>query len=97
MLVVGEIVWSSLFELPEMYMLDTSLQSGLQVKAQIIPSGLQEHSQIQILMSIIPIVFRCNTRYQPSDSSHYIDAETYEGWDSTSGNIWHEDRSFDPV
>ena len=44
MLVVGEIVWPSLFELPEMYILDTSLQSGLQVKAQTIPSRLQEHS-----------------------------------------------------
>ena len=64
MLVVGEIVQPSLFELLEMYMLDTSLQFGLQVKAQTIPSGLQEHSQIQILMSIIPIVFRCNTGHQ---------------------------------
>ena len=26
-----------------------------------------------------------------------MDVETYEGWDSTSGNIWHEDRRFDPV
>ena len=36
-----------------------------EVKAQTILSGLQEHSQIQILMSIIPIVFRCSTRHQP--------------------------------
>ena len=65
MLVVGEIVRLSLFELPEMYVLDTSLQSDLQVKAQTIPSRLQEHSQIQILMSIIPIVFGCNIGHQP--------------------------------
>ena len=26
-----------------------------------------------------------------------MNAETYEGWDSTSGNIWPEDRRFDPV
>ena len=67
MLVVGEIVQPSLFELLEMYMLDTSLQFGLQVKAhcQTIPSGLQEQSQIQILMSIIPIVFGCSTGHQP--------------------------------
>ena len=26
-----------------------------------------------------------------------MNAETYEGWDSTSGNIWHEDRRFDPI
>ena len=30
-------------------------------------------------------------------STHYIDAETYKGWDSTSGNIWCKDRRFDPV
>ena len=30
-------------------------------------------------------------------SSHYVDAQTYEGWNSSSGNIQHEDRSFDPV
>ena len=36
MLVVGEIVRSSLFKLLEMYMLDTSLQFGLQVRAQTI-------------------------------------------------------------
>ena len=65
MLVVGEIVRPSLFELLEMYMLDTSLQSSLQVKAQTIPSRLQEHSQIKILMSVISIVFGCNTRHQP--------------------------------
>ena len=62
-LVVGEIVRPSLFELPKMYMLDTSLQSGLQMKAQIIPFGLQEHSQIQILMSFIPIIFGCITEH----------------------------------
>ena len=47
MLVAGEIVRPSLFELLEMYMLDTSLQFGLQVKAHTIPSGLQKNSQIQ--------------------------------------------------
>ena len=26
-----------------------------------------------------------------------MDAETYKGWDSTSGNIWYEDRRFDHV
>ena len=36
-------------------------------------------------------------QYWTPASSHYVDAETYEGWDSTSGNIWREDRSFDPV
>ena len=36
-------------------------------------------------------------QYWTPTSSHYVDAETYEGWDSTSGNIWREDRSFDPV
>ena len=30
-------------------------------------------------------------------SNQYVNAETYEGWDYTSGNIWHEDRRFDPV
>ena len=35
-------------------------------ESQTIPFGLQEHSQIQILMSIIPIVFGCNTGHQPS-------------------------------
>ena len=65
MLVVGEIVRPSLSELPEMFMLDTSLQSNLQMKAQTIPSGLQEHSEIQILMSVIPIVFGCNIGHQP--------------------------------
>ena len=44
MLVVGEIVQPSLFELPKMYMLDTSLQYGLQMKVLTIPSGFQEHS-----------------------------------------------------
>ena len=36
-------------------------------------------------------------QYWTPTSFHYIDADTYEGWDSTSGNIWHEDRNFDPV
>ena len=36
-------------------------------------------------------------QYWTPASTHYVDAETYEGWDSTSGNIWREDRSFDPV
>ena len=36
-------------------------------------------------------------QYWTPTSFHYIDADTYEGWDSTSGNIWHEDGSFDPV
>ena len=36
-------------------------------------------------------------QYKTPASTHYVDAETYEGWDSTSGNIWREDRSFDPV
>ena len=26
-----------------------------------------------------------------------MDAETYKGWDSTGGNIWLEDRKFDPI
>ena len=26
-----------------------------------------------------------------------MNAKTYEGWDSTSRNIWREDRRFDPV
>ena len=53
MLVAAEIVRPSLFELREMYMLDTSLQFGLQVKAQTIPSGLQEHSQIQVRAKLV--------------------------------------------
>ena len=36
-------------------------------------------------------------QYWTPASTHYVDAETYERWDSTSGNIWREDRSFDPV
>ena len=36
-------------------------------------------------------------QYWTPTSTHYIDVETYEGWDSTSGNIWRENRSFDPV
>ena len=36
-------------------------------------------------------------QYWTPASSHYVDAETYEGWDSTSRNIWREDRSFDPI
>ena len=36
-------------------------------------------------------------QYWTPASTHYVDAETYEGWDSTSGNIWCEDRSFDLV
>ena len=36
-------------------------------------------------------------QYWTPTSTHYVDVETYEGWDSTSGNIWREDRSFDPV
>ena len=63
-LVVGGIVQPNLFELPKIYMLDTSLQFGLQRKAQTIPFGLQEHSQIQILMLVIPIVFGCNIGHQ---------------------------------
>ena len=26
-----------------------------------------------------------------------MDAKTYKGWDSTSGNIWRENRRFDPI
>ena len=36
-------------------------------------------------------------QYWIPTSTHYVDAETYKGWDSTSGNIWREDRSFDPI
>ena len=36
-------------------------------------------------------------QYWTPASTHYVDAETYKGWDSTSGNIWHEDGSFDPI
>ena len=36
-------------------------------------------------------------QYWTPASTHYVDAKTYEGWDSTSGNIWREDRSFDLV
>ena len=36
-------------------------------------------------------------QYWTSASTHYVDAETYEGWDSTGGNIWREDRRFDPI
>ena len=43
-LFVGEIVQPNLFELQEMYMLGTSLQSDLQRKVQTIPFGLQEQS-----------------------------------------------------
>ena len=35
--------------------------------------------------------------YWTSTSFHYVDADTYEGWDSTSGNIWRGDRSFEPI
>ena len=59
-LVVGETVELSHFEFQETYMLDTSLQFGLPMKAQTIPSGLLEHSQIQIVISVIPIVFDYN-------------------------------------
>ena len=36
-------------------------------------------------------------QYWTPASTHYVDAETYEGWDSTGGNIWREDRKFDPI
>ena len=36
-------------------------------------------------------------QYWTPASTHYVDAETYEGWDSTGGNIWREDRRFDPI
>ena len=36
-------------------------------------------------------------QYWTPASIHYVDAETYEGWDSTGGNIWREDRRFDPI
>ena len=65
MLVVGETVQQNHFELLEMYMLDTSLQFGLLMKAQIIRFGLQEHSRIRTLISIILIVFGCNIRHRP--------------------------------
>ena len=36
-------------------------------------------------------------QYWTPASSYYVDADTYEGWDSTRGNIWREDRSFDSI
>ena len=36
-------------------------------------------------------------QYWTPTSTHYVDVETYEGWDSTGGNIWHEDRRFDSI
>ena len=36
-------------------------------------------------------------KYWTLASTHYVDVETYEGWDSTTGNIHHEDRRFDPI
>ena len=36
-------------------------------------------------------------QYWTPASTHYVDAETYKGWDSTTGNIWREDKRFDPV
>ena len=47
-----------------MYILDTSLQFGLLIKAQTIPFGSQERSQIQILISVIPIIFGYNIGHQ---------------------------------
>ena len=94
-LVVGEIVQRSHFELPQTYMLDTFLQFGLLMRAQIISSGSPEHSELRILIGVIPIVFKCNIGHPPP--LIYVNIETYVGWDSTSGNIWCEDRRFDPV
>ena len=59
-LVVEEIAQRSHFELQETYMLDTFLQFGLLLKAQVIPFGSPEYSQLQILIRVIPIVFKCN-------------------------------------
>ena len=36
-------------------------------------------------------------QYWTPASTHYVDAETYKGWDSAGGNIWHEDRRFDLI
>ena len=36
-------------------------------------------------------------QYWTPASTHYVDAETYKGWDSTGGNIWREDRRFDSI
>ena len=92
-LVVVEIVQPSLFELPEMYMRDTSLQSGLQMKAH--PFWIARALTDPNFDVSHPNCIRM--QYSTLASTHYIDDETYEGWDSTSGNIWREDRRFDPV
>ena len=36
-------------------------------------------------------------QYWTLASAHSINAHTYKGWDCLNGNIWHEDRRFDPI
>ena len=46
-------------------MLDTFLQFGMLMRARVIPFGSPEHSQLQILIQVIPIVFKCNLGHRP--------------------------------
>ena len=81
MLVVREIILQSHFELLEMYMLDTFLQFGLLMRTRVIPSGL-------LVPNSNPSHPNCiQMQYWTPASNKYVNAETYKGWDSTSGNI----------
>ena len=35
-------------------------------------------------------------QYWTPASGHHIDMDTYIGWDTKEGNLWCEDRSFQP-
>ena len=95
MLVVGEIVRPSLFRVARdvyavYFFAIRPTDEGTNHPFWIVRAFIDPNSDVSHLNCIW-------MQYWTPASTHYVDAETYKGWDSTSGNIWHHDRRFDPI